>query len=58
MLINPHVQMLNLSRKFGKEAALSAGLDHADSEACIPIGVDLQDPLEVIPQMLAHWDRG
>ena len=58
MLGNPHVQLLNLSRNFGKEAALSAGLDHAEGDACIPIDVDLQDPPEVIPQMLAHWDRG
>lgn len=50
--------LVNLSRNFGKEAALSAGLDHARGDACIPIDVDLQDPPELIPAMLAHWERG
>ena len=50
--------LVNLSRNFGKEAALSAGLDHARGDACIPIDVDLQDPPELIPEMLEHWDRG
>ena len=50
--------LVNLSRNFGKEAALSAGLDQARGEACIPIDVDLQDPPELIPEMLALWERG
>lgn len=55
---NAHIQLINLSRNFGKEAALSAGLDHADGDVCIPMDVDLQDPPEVIPDMLDHWQAG
>lgn len=53
-----HVQLINLSRNFGKEAALSAGLDHAEGDVCIPMDVDLQDPPELIPEMLEHWQAG
>lgn len=49
---------LSLSRNFGKEAALSAGLDHARGDAVIPIDVDLQDPPEVIADMVAAWRAG
>jgi glycosyltransferase involved in cell wall biosynthesis len=49
---------LSLSRNFGKEAALSAGLDYAHGEAVIPIDVDLQDPPEVIGAMLEKWREG
>lgn len=52
------VRAVSFSRNFGKEAALSAGLDHARGEAVIPIDVDLQDPPEVIGQMLAKWREG
>ncbi len=52
------VRALSLSRNFGKEAALSAGLDHAQGQAVIPIDVDLQDPPEVIEAMLAKWRQG
>lgn len=52
------INLVNLSRNFGKEAALSAGLDHARGDVCIPIDVDLQDPPELIPEMLAHWVNG
>jgi glycosyltransferase involved in cell wall biosynthesis len=52
------VRALSLSRNFGKEAALTAGLDHAAGEAVIPIDVDLQDPPEVIGAMLAKWRDG
>lgn len=55
---HPGVVGLSLSRNFGKEAALSAGLDHARGEAVIPIDVDLQDPPEVIEKMLAKWREG
>ncbi|MEO0566483.1 MAG: glycosyltransferase family 2 protein [Pseudomonadota bacterium] len=58
MLNNPSIGLINLSRNFGKEAALSAGLDHATGDACIPIDVDLQDPPELIPEMLELWVRG
>ncbi len=58
MTHNTHVHLINLSRNFGKEAALSAGLDHAEGDVCIPMDVDLQDPPELIPEMLEHWRRG
>lgn len=49
---------VSLSRNFGKEAALSAGLDHARGDAIIPIDVDLQDPPEVIADMVKAWRAG
>jgi glycosyltransferase involved in cell wall biosynthesis len=52
------VHALSLSRNFGKEAALTAGLDFARGQAVIPIDVDLQDPPEVIGAMLAKWRDG
>lgn len=51
-------RMLSFSRNFGKEAALIAGLDHCCSEACIILDADLQDPPELIPQMLESWRAG
>ena len=52
------VRSLFLSRNFGKEAALSAGIDHARGSALIFIDVDLQDPPELIPAMVDFWQRG
>lgn len=52
------VQALNFTRNFGKEAALMAGLNYATGEAIIPIDVDLQDPIELIPQMIDEWKSG
>ena len=52
------VRCLSLSRNFGKEAALSAGLDRARGEAVIPLDVDLQDPPEAISRMIAKWRAG
>ena len=54
----PRVNALSLSRNFGKEAALSAGLDHARGHAVIPMDVDMQDPPEVLPEMVAKWRQG
>jgi len=54
----PRVRALSLSRNFGKEAALTAGLDFASGQAVIPIDVDLQDPPEMIGAMLAKWRDG
>jgi polyisoprenyl-phosphate glycosyltransferase len=50
--------VLELSRNFGKEAALSAGLDAATGDAVIPIDADLQDPPELIPALIAAWQKG
>jgi glycosyltransferase involved in cell wall biosynthesis len=52
------VRVVVLSRNFGKEAALSAGLDQARGHAVIPMDVDLQDPPELIVDMLAKWREG
>ena len=57
-LADPRVRALSLSRNFGKEAALSAGLDHAGGAAVIPMDVDMQDPPEVLPEMVAKWREG
>ncbi|WP_250461792.1 glycosyltransferase family 2 protein [Microbulbifer litoralis] len=55
---DPLVVLLSLSRNFGKEAALFAGIDHASGDAIIPMDVDLQDPIEVIPQLVEKWLDG
>jgi glycosyltransferase involved in cell wall biosynthesis len=55
---DPRVRAISLSRNFGKEAALSAGLDDARGDAVVPIDVDLQDPPEVIGEMVAKWREG
>ena len=52
------VRVIALSRNFGKEAALTAGLDYATGDAVIPIDVDLQDPVELIPDMVMRWRQG
>ncbi|MFO6493657.1 glycosyltransferase family 2 protein [Hafnia alvei] len=52
------VRPLSFSRNFGKEPALFAGLDHATGDAVIPIDVDLQDPIDVIPQLIEKWKAG
>ena len=53
-----HIAMVNLSRNFGKEIATTAGLDHARGDAVIVIDADLQDPPEVIPDLVAAWRAG
>ena len=52
------VVLLDLSRNFGKEIALTAGLDHAASDAVILIDADLQDPPELIPELIRQWRDG
>jgi polyisoprenyl-phosphate glycosyltransferase len=53
-----HVAVLHLSRNFGKETATTAGLDHVQGEAIIVIDADLQDPPEVIPELVRRWEEG
>ncbi len=53
-----NISYLNLSRNFGKETAMIAGLDHASGDAVVIIDADLQDPPELIPKMIALWEEG
>lgn len=55
---DPRVAVIDLSRNFGKEIALTAGLDHAIGEAIIVIDADLQDPPELIPELVRKWQEG
>jgi glycosyltransferase involved in cell wall biosynthesis len=52
------IKIISFSRNFGKEAALTAGLNFASGLAAIPIDSDLQDPCELIPQMIEKWEEG
>lgn len=52
------VRVVRLSRNFGKDAALTAGLAHAQGEAVVPMDVDLQDPPELLPEMVRLWQEG
>lgn len=56
--VDPDVRLLSFTRNFGKEPALFAGLEAARGDAIIPIDVDLQDPVDVIPALLAKWRAG
>ena len=55
---DPQVALLKLSRNFGKEAALTAGLDQVDEGAVVILDADGQDPPELIPQFVAQWREG
>ena len=55
---HPQISYLDLSRNFGKELAMIAGLDYADSDAVIIMDADLQHPPELIPEMIAYWKEG
>lgn len=53
-----HVVVITFSRNFGKEPALFAGLDYASGDAMIPMDVDLQDPVDVLPRLITAWQEG
>jgi glycosyltransferase involved in cell wall biosynthesis len=55
---DPRVSYVNLSRNFGKETAMIAGFDHVKGDATVIIDADLQDPPELIPEMLRYWEEG
>jgi glycosyltransferase involved in cell wall biosynthesis len=55
---NQAIKVVNLSRNFGKEIALTAGIDYATGAAIIPIDADLQDPPELIEELVAKWQEG
>lgn len=52
------IAYVNLSRNFGKEIAMIAGLDHVTGDATVIIDADLQDPPELIPMMISYWEEG
>jgi polyisoprenyl-phosphate glycosyltransferase len=54
----PNLKVLSLSRNFGKDVALTAGFEHVSGAAAVPIDADLQDPPELIGQMIAKWREG
>ena len=55
---DPDVALVDLSRNFGKEIAMAAGLDHVRGEAVVVIDADLQDPPELIPRLIEQWRAG
>ena len=55
---DPRVHVVYLSRNFGHQTALTAGLDHAHGDTVVMLDADLQDPPELIPRMLDHWRAG
>lgn len=55
---DPRVAYINLSRNYGKEIAMIAGIDHVQSDCLVIIDADLQDPPELIPDMLQLWEQG
>ena len=55
---DPRLKILSLSRNFGKEVALSAGIEHCSGAAVVPIDCDLQDPPELIEEMVGQWRLG
>lgn len=56
--LDARVRYLRLSRNFGKEAAIAAGLQHARGAAVVPMDVDLQDPPELLPALVREWVAG
>lgn len=57
-MCDSRLAIVDLSRNFGKEIALTAGLDHSSGDAVVVIDADLQDPPELIPKLLGHWREG
>lgn len=55
---NPRINYVNLSRNYGKEIAMIAGIDHVQGDALVIIDADLQDPPELIPDMIKLWEDG
>jgi len=55
---DPRVHVVTFSRNFGYQAAVAAGVDHCRGDVVVTIDADLQDPPELIPELLAEWERG
>ena len=56
--LDRRLRIVNLSRNFGKEAALTAGIDHARGDVIVPMDIDLQDPPELIEPFMVRWREG
>ncbi|BAU40889.1 glycosyltransferase family 2 protein [Leptolyngbya sp. O-77] len=56
--LHPEIKVVDLSRNFGKEIALTAGIDYAVGQAVIPLDADLQDPPELIAELISRWQEG
>ena len=56
--VDPHARIIRFSRNFGHQTAVTAGLEHASGDAVVLIDADLQDPPEVIAEMVARWREG
>ncbi|VDZ64079.1 Bactoprenol glucosyl transferase homolog from prophage CPS-53 [Serratia odorifera] len=56
-LADSNVKAINFTRNFGKEPALFAGLESSTGDVIIPIDVDLQDPIDVIPRLIQRWGK-
>lgn len=52
------INVLSLSRNFGKECAMLAGFDYASGDCAVILDADLQDPVEVVPELLKKWEEG
>jgi polyisoprenyl-phosphate glycosyltransferase len=55
---DPRLRLLSLSRNFGHQPAITAGLDHASGDAVVVMDADLQDPPEVVAELVARWQQG
>src|SRR5690349_13845345 len=55
---NPHVKAIHFARNFGHQIAVTAGIDHATGDAVVLIDADLQDPPELILEMIERWKAG
>ena len=55
---DPHVKIINFSRNFGHQIAISAGLDHCKGDAAVILDADLKDPPELIPEFIKKWHEG
>jgi dolichol-phosphate mannosyltransferase len=55
---DPRVKVIRFARNFGHQVAITAGLDHAEGDAVIVMDADLQDPPELIPELVARWEEG